>query len=168
MNRADLLKNVLLYAELAKAATAKGNTFRAQLDEQAKTEYAEQGTAPTWRLKDIGTVTLPVTQETVYLADRKALLEWVLGEEPSAIETVSTVQVATAYLTELEKRLVVVGEMVVDPASGQQVPGYAVRPGGLPKSLTFRPTADAQALVREHANGLLAAFEATLTGGESA
>lgn len=168
MNRADLAKQVLLYDSLAAAAKDRAAGFRAELAAQARTELETEGTAPTWRLPGVGAVTLPVTQETVYVANSVALLEWVLGEEPSAIETVSTVRVAAAYQAELEKRLVVADGLVVDPSSGQQVPGYAVRLGGLPMPLSIRPSADAKALMREHAEGLLARFEATLVGGESA
>lgn len=168
MNRADLAKQVLLYDSLAAAAKDRAASFRHQLTIQARTELETEGTAPTWRLPGVGAVTLPVSQETVYLADAKALHAWVEGEEPSAIETVTTTQVAAAYVAELEKRLIVADGMVIDSASGQQVPGYAVRLGGLPMPLSIRPSADARALMREHANGLLAQFEASLTGGESA
>lgn len=168
MNRADLAKQVLLYDSLAAAAKDRAAGFRHQLTVQAKAELENEGTAPTWRLPGVGAVTLPVSQETVYLADEKARQAWVETEEPSAIETVTTTQVAPAYVVELEKRLIVADGMVIDPASGQQVPGYAVRAGGLPMPLSIRPTADAKSVMREHANGLLAQFEASLTGGESA
>ena len=162
MNRADLTKTVLLYDQLAAAAKERAAVARAELDRQAKDELETQGMAPTWRLPDVGTITLPLSQETFYLADAEARLKWVCDRHADATDYVLTV--ATDFLARLERRLVVSGDVVVDTASGEIVPGYAVRRGGVPGSLSIRPSADAKALARVHADGLLERFEATLTG----
>lgn len=163
MNRAELVKQVLLYDQLAAAAKAKSAVYREQLDTQARAELEQQGMAPTWRLPDIGTVTLPVSQETLYVADVKARDAWLAQHYPDAIleEVVHTAD--RVFVAQLEKRLAVTDGLIVDPGTGMEVPGYAIRPGGMPQSLTIRPTSDAKAIVREYADGLLERFEAGLS-----
>lgn len=163
MNRAELVKQVLLYDQLAAAAKAKSAVYREQLDTQARAELEQQGMAPTWRLPDIGTVTLPVSQETLYVADVKARDAWLAQHYPDAIleEVVHTAD--RVFVAQLEKSLAVTDGLIVDPGTGTEVPGYAIRPGGMPQSLTIRPTSDAKAIVREYADGLLERFEAGLS-----
>lgn len=163
MNRADLTKTVLLYEQLAAAAREKAAVARAELDRQAKDELTTQGMAPTWRLADVGTISLPVSQESVYIADGNALMDWVAAREPvSAIDLVRCIN--PQYQRDLERRLAISGDVVVDKATGEVVPGYGVRRGGLPMALRIVPSSDAKALARVHADGLLERFEATLTG----
>lgn len=166
MNRADLTKQVLLYDQLAAAAKAKAAEARELLDTQAREELATQGMAPTWRMPDVGTITLPVTQEQFYIADANALMDWLAARWPVAIGLVRCID--PAHQRELEKRLSIAGDVVVDTATGEVVPGYGVRRGGLPLSLSIRPTGEAKALMRQHAEGLLQAFEATLPGEQVA
>lgn len=168
MNRADLTNAALLYEQLSAAAKEKAQTYRAELQQQAADELATQGMAPTWRLPDIGTVSLPVSSEAVYLADRKALLEYAATRpvEEQAVEAVLEIQ--APWLAALERRLVPAGDAVADSATGEVIPGYAVRPGGVPQSLTIRPNAEARAIARQYAEGMLDRFEAALNGDEVA
>lgn len=166
MNRADLAKQVLLYDSLASVAKDRAAGFRAELDIQARHELAEQGMAPTWRLPDVGTVTLPVSQESIALTNVAALLEWAVARHPDGVEMVPALK--PAFVAGLEKRLGAAGDLVCDRETGELVPGYRVRLGGLPQALSIRPSSDAKAVMRQHAEGLLLAFEATLTGEASA
>lgn len=165
MNRADLTKQVLLYDQLAAAAKAKAAIARAELDMQAKAELETQGMAPTWRLPDVGTITLPVSQETIYIADEAALLKWAEVDGNDATETVTRLR--PEWLREMQRYLIVAGDAVVYKPTGVVVPGYAVRRGGLPMALSIRPSNDAKVMAREYAEGLLERFEASLIGGES-
>jgi hypothetical protein len=167
VNRADLTKQVLLYDQLAAAAKAKAAVARQLLDEQAKAELETQGMAPTWRLQDIGTITLPISQQTVYVADSAALVKWAAGISSSAVVEETTVRMNPEWHRGLEQNLIVIGDAVVWKPTGEVVPGYAVRQGGLPMALSIRPSADAKALAREYAEGLLANFEASLTGEQA-
>ena len=163
MNRADLTKQVLLYDQLAAAAKAKAAIARAELDMQAKAELETQGMAPTWRMKDVGTISLPISQETIYIADGNALMDWVAAREPvTAIDLVRCIN--PQYQRDLEQRLAISGNVVVDKETGEVVPGYGVRHGGLPMALRIVPSSEARAMAREYADGLLANFEASLTG----
>lgn len=164
MNRADLTKQVLLFEQLAAAAKAKAAVARQQLDEQAKEELATQGMAPTWRLPDVGTITLPISQQSVYVADSAALVKWAAGISPSAVVEETTVRMEPEWHRGLERNLIVDGDVVLWKPTGEVIPGYAVRHGGLPMALSIRPSNDAKALAREYAEGLLERFEATLTG----
>lgn len=162
MNRADLTKQVLLYDQLAAAAKAKAAIARAELDMQAKAELETQGMAPTWRLPLIGTITLPVSQESIYIADGNALMDWLEQHQPAAVDHIRAIN--PEWQRKLEKTFAVSDDVVVDTATGEIVPGYGVRRGGLPMALSIRPSADAKAMAREYAEGLLANFEASLTG----
>jgi hypothetical protein len=163
VNRADLTKQVLLYDQLAAAAKAKAAIARAELDMQAKAELETQGMAPTWRMKDVGTISLPISQETIYIADGNALMDWVAAREPvTAIDLVRCIN--PQYQRDLEQRLAISGNVVVDKETGEVVPGYGVRHGGLPMALRIVPSSEARAMAREYADGLLANFEASLTG----
>lgn len=164
MNRADLTKTVLLYDQLAAAAKDKAAIARAELDRQAKAELESQGMAPTWRLPDVGTITLPISQETIYVSDADVLAKWAIDQAENAVGVVTKLVLNPEFQRELEKRLVVSGDVVVDSQTGEVVPGYAVRHGGLPMSLSIRPSADAKAVARVHAEGLLERFASSLTG----
>lgn len=166
MNRADLTKQVLLYDQLAAAAKARAAIARAELDMQAKAELETQGMAPTWRLPQVGTISLPVSQETVYLADEPALLAWAAKNGVDAVETVTRLR--ADWVRKLQSDLVVVGDAVAFKPTGEVIPGYAVRHGGLPMALRIVPSSEAKALAREYADGLLANFEASLTGEQVA
>lgn len=164
MNRAGLAKQAMLYDELAKAAKDKAAGFRSQLDEQARYELATQGTAPTWRLPDVGTIVLPVSSEQIYINDQAKFLEWVQANCPTQITQVPTV--SERFIGNLMKDLIAADGEVVVADTGEVIPGMAVRAGGIPGALTIRPSADARAIVRQHAEGLLERFEATLAGEE--
>jgi hypothetical protein len=162
VNRADLTRQVLLYDQLAAAAKAKAAEARAALDEQAREELSSQGMAPTWRLPDVGTISLPVSQESVYIADGNAFMDWLERNQPAAIDRIRAVN--PQWQAKLEKTFAIAGDAVVDPATGEVVPGYGVRRGGLPMALRIVPSGDARAMARQYAEGLLERFDATLTG----
>lgn len=165
MNRADLTKQVLLYDQLAAAAKAKAAIARQMLDEQARAELETQGMAPTWRMKDVGTISLPVSQQSIYIADGNAFMDWLQRHYPAAIDVVRAVN--PQWQAKLEKGFAIVGDAVVDTETGVFVPGYGVRQGGLPMALRIVPSGEAKAMAREYAEGLLANFEASLTGEQA-
>lgn len=163
MNRADLTRQVLLYDQLAAAAKAKAAAARELLDTQARQELQQQGMAPTWRMQDVGTVTLPLSQPAATLTDTDALLKWAQAHEfPNATESV--IRLRFEWVQALERALLITEDAAVFPATGEVVPGYTVRAGGIPQALSIRPNPEARALMRSHAEGLLERFEATLTG----
>lgn len=166
MNRADLTKSILLYEQLAGAARDKAAAYRAELTTQAAAEYEQQGMAPSWKLPDVGRVVLPTTEAAAYVTDAGALLKWVAERFPGEIEEI--VQVNSVFAAALHKRVVVDEDRVVFPDTGEIVPGYGVRPGGVAKSLTITPTADAKGVARAYAEGLLERFAADLTGTKTA
>jgi hypothetical protein len=161
VNRQDMISKTLLWEQLAKRAKAKADAIRDQLAADARAELEAQGTAPTWRLPEVGTVTLPVSQETVYLADEAALLKWLKskpGDDDEAIETIERVR--PSYLGLLIDAVEVFNdETVIYPPTGEVVPGLRYRPGGQPLALSFRPTRDAKAFAGEYADKLLVELE---------
>ncbi len=147
MNRSDRLQQILRLEALAAAAKTAAADHRAELGAEAAAEFEQHGTAPTWRLSDLGTITLPVSKETAYVADPQAFVDWCTLRYPSEVETIA--QLRPAFQAALLARLHLEGSSAVDTATGEEVPGLAVRPGGVPKSLTIRPSAEASAVFAE-------------------
>lgn len=165
MNRADLTRSVLLYEQLAAAAKDRAAGLRAQLTTQALDEYTEQGMAPSWKLRDVGRVVLPTTEATPVITDEAALLKWVARRYPGEIEEI--LRIRPAFAAALTKSLTIDGDVVLDADTGEIVPGYTVRPGGVARSLTITPTPEAKGEARRYADGLLERFAADLTGEET-
>ncbi|GAA1395274.1 hypothetical protein [Catellatospora coxensis] len=166
MTRADNLRAVLLWESIADEAKAKAAQAREALTADATTELTEQGSAPSWRFAGLGLVTLPVTKASLAVARPAELLAWVQQQHPTEVELVPTIR--PAFLAALGKRVVVEEDMVIDPATGEIVPGYAVLPGGAAKALTIRPDADAKGQMRADAAALVERMEAAVTGEVSA
>ena len=163
MNRFEMIRRTLMWEQVAAAARAKAAKLRDDLTADAQAEYAEQGTAPTWRLPDIGTVTLPVSKETIVVTDEAALVEWAKRDWPGEVVTVEKIRPAFLRVL-LENVAVAAGEVAVDSGSGQIIPGLAVRPAGTPQSLSFRPSPDAKAVAQAGAQHLVDALEQQLDG----
>lgn len=160
MNRFEMIRRTLMWDQVAAAAKAKAAQLRGELTADARAEYAEQGTAPTWRLPDIGTVTLPVSSERVVVADEEALTDWVQKFHPSEVETFTRVR--PGFLSVLLAESKGDGDGVVWMREGALVPGLAVVEGGRPGSLSFRPSPMAKQIAAAGAERLLESVEASL------
>jgi hypothetical protein len=156
VNRSDRLQQIMRLEALAAAAKTAAADHRAELNAEAAAEFEQEGTAPTWRLSDLGTITLPVSKETAYVAAPQAFVDWCMLRYPSEVETIA--QVRPAFQAALFARLHLEGESAVDTATGEEVPGLAVRPGGIPKSLSIRPTPEAGAVFAEAGRQMLASL----------
>jgi hypothetical protein len=154
MNRSDRFQEVMRLEGLAAAARAAAAEHRIALNAEATAEYEREGMAPTWRWPDIGTVILPVSKEAPTVQDAAALVAWCRERYPSEVETLA--QIRPAFQAALMKRAVVDGQAVVDPVTGEVMPGLGVRPGGVPKALAIRPTPEAEALFAAVGRRLLA------------
>lgn len=163
MNRFEMIRRTLMWESVAAAAKAKAAKLRDDLTADARAEYAEQGTAPTWRLPDIGTVSLPVSKETVYVTDEQALVEWAKRDWPGEVVTVESIRPAFLKVL-LENVAVAAGEVAVDSGTGEIIPGLAVRVAGTPGSLSFRPTTDAKAVAAAGAERLIESVEQAIGG----
>jgi hypothetical protein len=138
MNRTQRLQEVLRLEGLAAAAQTRAKEYREELALEARDEFAQQGSAPTWRMPDLATVSLSVSKETPYILDEHLFLQWCRERYPEHVETVE--QVRGAFRQKLLIDAIVSGDAVVDGATGEVVIGAAVRPGGVPQSLTIRPS----------------------------
>lgn len=150
MNRLEATRQVLLLEAAAAKLKERAAAVRADLNADARAELAEQGTRPTWRT-DFGTWSLPVSEEAPTVTDGAALTAWCKERYPTEIVEV----VNPAFQTALLAQLLPVGEVVMDPATGEVVPGLGVRPGGVPQTLRFRANATAQTVAAEHAAALV-------------
>jgi hypothetical protein len=166
VNRQDLITRTLMLEQVAAEARARAAKLREELAADARAELAEQGTAPTWRIPDIGTVTLPVSKETVYVSDEQALLEWVKAQPGDPTDVIETVERLKPWYVHDLLTLVegIAEDVVIEPDTGESIPGLRMRPGGVPGSLSFRPSRDAQAVARAAAEKLVGDIELALGG----
>lgn len=144
MNRTERLQEVLRLDGIASAARNRAQEHRAALTDDARAEFEREGAAPTWRVADIGTITLPVSKEEPFVVNSTTFLAWCKERYPDQVEHIE--QVRGAFQASLLAGAFVEEGDVVDGQSGEIVPGLAVRPGGLPRSLTIRATPEARAV----------------------
>lgn len=139
LTNADLAKEVARREALAAAYTASAKPLREELDRRARQAFTEQGIGVSWKVPDLGRITLPLTEEAPVISDIDALVKWVKERHPEEIQTVE--QVRASFQTWLLQHVTVTEDGVVDP-DGEIVPGMAARIGGQPKSLsiTIDPT----------------------------
>jgi hypothetical protein len=156
VNRFEQTRQVLLLEAAAAELKARAALVRADLAAAARKEHEEQGSAPTWRFQDVGTWTLPLSQQSVYVSNDAALLAWVAdrpGFDPTeAIET--TVRLRPWYVAELLRLVQVADGQVIDD-EGTIVPGLAIRAGGVPGTLSFRADPLAKVLAGQAAGKLV-------------
>lgn len=156
--RDDQVQQILLWEQVATRAKARADTVRADLAEAARTEYRDQGAAPSWRLPDLASVTLPLSKPTVQVADPAAWTAWVQANHPTEVETT----VRPGFLPALARSLAPDGEDAVLAGTGEVVPGLRMLPGGVPGALTIRPVAGARTAINGVVDGLLESIAAAL------
>lgn len=146
MNRSEVVRAVVWLDQVAEMAKVRSKEFRDQLAADARAEYAEQGTASTWRMPDLATVVMSVSSERTEVTNDVAFLDWVCARYPDKVETVSRVHVGWMERFLKEARIHVDGERMyaTDPETGEIVPGVSVRPGGVPLGVSVRVTAAAK------------------------
>lgn len=154
MKRFEVIRQTLLWESIAAAAQAKAARLRDELNTEALAEFETHGTAPTWRPPDLATVTLPVSRDTVFVSDANALLQWVVKRHPTEVERIR--QVRPGFVVALLASVDHDGRNVVSPdGSGEIVPGLAVRAGGRPGALSFRPTSHARSILAAAAEAVV-------------
>jgi hypothetical protein len=108
---------------------------------QAEAGFAETGTSQAIPSLPDGTKVAAVTlagsdSTSAYLADENAFMAWVLAEHPEQCELV----VRDSYKRALLDKAKEAGQ-AIDPATGETVPGIAVKPSRSYVSIRFRPGA---------------------------
>lgn len=130
----------------------------AQTQGDAVDDFRREGT-DRWRTP-FGTVSIAMRQPQIRL-DPAAFLAWVKRHRPTEVITTETVR--TSYQDAVVKRLVIDGDDVIDPETGEVVEWASVQPGGHPY-LSVRDANAAKAhavqLVLGHLDELVATFAA--------
>ncbi len=135
MSRLEQLREVAWLEALAAAAVEEAGKRREALRAEAVEEFRTQGFAPTWR-SPIGSVTLAVSKDKVDLTNPSAFGQWVEQRYPDAIQHIA--QVSAGWKETFLASLEVEGDKVVDPSTGEIVPGLVFKPGGRPLQLSVR------------------------------
>lgn len=122
------------------AAKRAAEVTRAMLDADAAAEYAEHGTAPTWRSPDF-TVTAAVKSGGPVVVDDAAFLRWVKVAHPDEVETLERVR--PAFVTALLATASRLGEPC--DSDGTVVEGMGWRDGGEYSHIAVKPSASLRA-----------------------
>ena len=141
MNRTKIVQGCIWLDQLIAKAREERAKLACMLSADARAEFEEQGTAPTWRVQDVATVAASVSHPSAYVCDEKAFAEWVGKRFETEVETVTRVRPVwqAAFLSGVQAE----GEMAFMP-DGEVVPGVAVRPGGEFTGVSIRATAAAK------------------------
>lgn len=147
MSRADTVKKILVLEQFAAEAKHLAGLHRAALDADARAEYTEQGAAPTWRMPDIATITLPISKQAIEVSDPAALMAWVQHNHPGEIETTTTTRVRPSFLTALLGRVISDEGLPVYKDTGEVLPGLTVQQAGRPRALSIKAEPGVKAIV---------------------
>ncbi len=156
MNRYDKAREIARREAIAAEWNASAKVLRDEMDADARREWQENGSGTTWTFKDLGRVTLPLSNETPYVSDIAALLKWCKERFPQHVEQVE--QVISSFQAWLLKNGVCDAEagVVLHPKTEEVIPGLGVREGNQPGSLTVVVDPAAKALYRNYARQVVA------------
>lgn len=139
MTRAEVIMRYLAHRAAAKA-------FREALEADARAEYEEHRTAPTWRVP-FATVPTAVEHDGVEVTNEAAVIAYLERKHPGEVKTVKIVrnpQWLGKLLAEAAERGAVAveddAELVIVDADGEEIPGVRFRAGGAFKNISVTPT----------------------------
>ena len=171
MNRSDRMHRLAFYDALATSAKKKAGELREALDAEARAELKRTGTAQTWRVPELGTLSQPIAHDRFVVDQPPLFTAWVAEHYPTEVETVTQVRPAFAGVL-LSRAALDEGEVVEAREDGNRpLPGVRFVPGGEPKpvSLTVAKAAKEglRVLADDAISGLYAAnFEEEGAGDE--
>lgn len=142
MNRTEIVRACIWLDQLAGHVKTERARLAAELAADARAEYEEQGTAPTWRIPDVATVSASVSHAAVYVADEESFTDWVAKRYPTEVETIQRIR--SAWLADFLKRALGSVDVVADPDTGERVPGLGIRGGGQLSGISIRASAAAK------------------------
>lgn len=142
MNRTTTVQAIIWLDQLMAAAKVERQKLAADLAADARAEFEEQGTAPTWRIPDVATVAASVSHAAVVVDDEGSFTAWVAKRYPTEVETVQRVR--PAWLTGFLAKAFGAAGVVSDPGTGEVVPGLGIRRGGDFAGISVRATPEAK------------------------
>lgn len=142
MNRADVSRAIA-------ACESMAAEMRRALAADARSEFEEQGTLPTWRLPGI-VVSGSTTHPSVVVSDEKAFLAWVKEYHPTEVEEVRFERPRPQWQTPFLKGVAARGEPMVDK-DGVEVEGLTYRPGGDFAGISITVESDVKAMLADYA-----------------
>lgn len=135
MNRAQRAQRIVQLEQLAAYAQQKADDLRVDLATEAHAEYQEHGSVPSWRFPGVAQIGLTVGRRRTVVADESAFTGYVLSEFPDEIEP----KVRQQFRKILLERLIEFPDGLMDPGTGQFVPGVRIDHGGQPRDLRVNP-----------------------------
>jgi hypothetical protein len=137
MNRANRAEQVAFYRALAEQAKAMADQYEAAFASGIGDEYRAEGTAPTWRVKDLVTISGRVTNAAVRISNPGDFLAWVKAHRPEDVETIERVKpaVQSAILKGCHPGD---DDTSVVTAGGDEIAGVEWMPGGVFQGVSFK------------------------------
>lgn len=134
LSRASVVAGIVWLDQLIDAAKAQRAEFARQIDEEARRQYVADGTAPSWRIPDVATVSSRISHPSAKVTDEEALLAWVERYHPDQVETAKRVR--PGFLS----------KVLAEAVDGDAPPGVEVDKGGRFGGISVRATTDAKRL----------------------
>jgi hypothetical protein len=154
------MRDVVWWEAIAAQAKHNAAFARSTLREMASTEYAEHGSAPTWRTS-IATASLSVSSPAVTVSDAGAFTNWVSKHHPDQLMSVVRESWQRDFLARIAER----GDPPCD-SDGQIIPGLTYIPGGSPRSIAVRQSATVKAHIASLAESVLGSLTPALGSGD--
>jgi hypothetical protein len=142
VSRLEQLREVAWLEALAAAATEEAGKRREALRAEAVEELKTHGHAASWPFAGIGRITLNLSKDRVECSNPDRFQEWVEQRYPDGIQTVTSV--SSSWRERFFASVDVEGDRVVDPETGEIVPGLLFKAGGKPLHLTVKVESDAK------------------------
>lgn len=156
LNRAEIAEQVAFYRALAEQAQLRADQYEARFESAIGDEYRRHRTAPTWRVKDLVTISGRTANASVSVSNAADFLAWFKAHRPDDVETVE--QVKGAVKSAVLKGCSPNADGVIITAGGDEIAGVQWNPGGAFKGVSFAFEASAKEAYGELARGALDAL----------
>lgn len=138
---------------LAACETLAGK-LREALNADARAEFEEQGTAPTYRMPGY-TVSASLSKPSAHVSDETAWRKWVKFAYPAAVIEVVNPAWQKDFLAKALARALDSGLPLAD-ADGTVLPGVEIAPGGQIRAVAVKPTPQEKAALERVADDIVA------------
>lgn len=142
MSREEAFAHQQTLDAIAAAATARAKAFRDELATQMRAEFDAHGSVATWRIGEVGQVIGKMSRARVVVDDVAQFTAWVGKHRPD--EVVSKPTVRPAYEKALLAAVELADDQIIDPTTGEVVPGLTQLPGGAYLGVDLRANSDAK------------------------
>ena len=146
INVAETLNELLEMTSYEAGLKERISRLRARLSDAARSRWEEEGAAPSWKRAGVGMASWLVPEPRPVVVDDTAWLAYVRDRSPDDVETLERVRpnILTAIVDRCDQR----GDNLVDPETGEVVPGVEFRASAPHLLVKLDPEAKAAAVAQ--------------------